>query len=115
MLAHIRIPTYGRTLNVLVTNNLKKSLKKHGLEGLMEWQQDYRAFFTWHEDDGIKYPFIVFNKESVTSHEVVAHEALHATAFILEDSGINFCEETEEAYAYLLGYIVGEIHKLTNK
>lgn len=39
----------------------------------------------------------------------IAHEALHATKHILEKSGIYLTDETEEAYCYLLGWVVRKI------
>lgn len=43
---------------------------------------------------------------------VVAHEAFHATAYILDRIGMKLqIEVSDEAYAYLLNYIVDEIYK----
>lgn len=39
----------------------------------------------------------------------IAHESLHATVGILTEKGVKFCDESEEAYAYLLGFIVTNI------
>ena len=36
----------------------------------------------------------------------IPHEAMHATQIIMKYVGIPLCDETSEAYAYLLGYIV---------
>jgi hypothetical protein len=47
----------------------------------------------------------------LTLESVIAHEAFHATTFIMKACGIGFCNKSDEAFAYLLGYIVGEIHK----
>ncbi len=43
---------------------------------------------------------------------LISHEAYHATHYLLRRVGIPYCLETEEAYAYLLGYIVGKINKI---
>lgn len=43
---------------------------------------------------------------------VVAHESFHAATFILDQLGFKFMlEVSDEAYAYLLDYIAGEIYK----
>lgn len=45
-------------------------------------------------------------------HGIIAHEAFHATAYILERVGMKLeIEVSDEAYAYLLNYIVDEIYK----
>lgn len=47
---------------------------------------------------------------------IVAHEALHATSFILNKVGIPFDQEnSEEAYTYLMQHICYEIFKNTIK
>lgn len=47
----------------------------------------------------------------LTLESVIAHEAFHATTFVMKACGIVFSNKSDEAFAYLLGYIVGEIHK----
>ena len=39
---------------------------------------------------------------------VLAHEAFHATDFILDNAGLKLTNESDEAYAYLLDFIVRE-------
>lgn len=38
----------------------------------------------------------------------LTHELFHASSFILEGAGIRHTNDTEEAYAYLLEYLVAE-------
>lgn len=47
---------------------------------------------------------IVFNRKGV-SHGLIAHEALHTTAGILQRAGIRI-KDGNEPYAYLIGFIV---------
>ena len=44
-----------------------------------------------------------------------AHEALHAAQDILCDRGIKLCDDTHEAYAYLVGWIAMCIYKTATK
>lgn len=44
----------------------------------------------------------------------IAHELLHATSFILDEAGISFSTQTQEAYAYLIGYLAKEVTKGLN-
>ena len=41
----------------------------------------------------------------------IAHECFHATAYIMDVIGCELKEESEEPYAYLLGYLVDEFVK----
>lgn len=44
-----------------------------------------------------------------------AHEALHVTMAILSSCKVEYSEESEEAYAYLTGYITECIYKTAKK
>lgn len=48
---------------------------------------------------------------SVTDYGTLAHEIFHAVVFILDRVGIELCRQSDEAYAYLIGYITKEIYK----
>ena len=41
----------------------------------------------------------------------LAHEIFHAARFILNKIGINLSDDTEEVYAYLIGYITLQIEE----
>lgn len=43
---------------------------------------------------------------------LLQHEIFHASTIILEDVGIKFKKQSEEAFAYLVQYITTEIFKL---
>lgn len=47
--------------------------------------------------------------------ECVAHELMHVTFDILRKVGISHTWESEESYAYLLGYLVKEFYRKINK
>jgi len=49
---------------------------------------------------------IVLNENT---YDVIAHEAFHATEMLLSKLKIRHCNNTSEVYAYMTGYIVGEI------
>lgn len=44
-------------------------------------------------------------------HGNLAHEIFHAVEFILERVGMKLTIDSDEAYAYLIGYITTEIYK----
>lgn len=41
---------------------------------------------------------------------VTAHEIFHAVCFIMEKVGIGFSDESEEAFAYLIGYVTDKVN-----
>ena len=57
---------------------------------------------------------ITFNPKKFKKefHNYVAHEVFHAVTFIMDRVGMKLEVMVScEAYAYLIGYLVGEIHK----
>ena len=55
------------------------------------------VFYVWVNE---KTPYLLF------------HETFHLTGDILHNRGIKYCMESEEAFAYLGGYIFQEVFKL---
>lgn len=51
----------------------------------------------------------------VNDSTTIAHEAFHATEMILDKLRIYHTRETSEVYAYMIGYIVGEINSKDEK
>ena len=45
------------------------------------------------------------------THELIAHETLHATCQILRYVGVSYDPENQEAFSYLCGYITNLIYK----
>lgn len=72
---------------------------------LMDFDDNDEALFAYHQGD----PHIAIRLRNVSKPEIIAHEALHATAYIMRYVGIKFSKTSEEAYAYLLQYIVDNI------
>jgi len=44
--------------------------------------------------------------------EVVSHEVFHIVNYLLKDIGLPMSDTSEEAYAYLIGYLNKQINKL---
>lgn len=52
------------------------------------------------------------NTPGERTHGVIAHEAFHATAYIMNRIGMKFkIGVSDEAYTYLMEYIINEIYK----
>lgn len=55
------------------------------------------------------YQIVVRFRKRTPDIDTISHESLHVVARILRDAGIELCEETEEAYAYLQGKVTLKI------
>jgi len=44
-------------------------------------------------------------------HSVIAHELLHVTFSLLKHAGVEYSEQSEEAFTYLLGHLTSEVYK----
>lgn len=51
-------------------------------------------------------------KTLVSYHNTVAHEVLHAVSHFMKYKGLKFTSSSEEAYAYLVGYLTEKIYEL---
>jgi hypothetical protein len=69
------------------------------------------ALTIMYEGGGIIMRFKNFDPVDPIKLGYVAHEALHATSFMLNSKNIIFNDDTEEVYAYTLGYITSLFYK----
>ena len=60
---------------------------------------------------------IVINKLKNTNDDIntFAHESFHAAVDVLESCNINLSEDTNEVFAYLIGYFTECVNKTANK
>ena len=67
-----------------------------------------------HNDDG---EVIVINKIKESSDDIntFAHESFHAAVDILEACHIKLSDDTNEVFAYLIGYFTECVNKTANK
>lgn len=62
------------------------------------------------------YNIVRFNTlADVQDINIISHEAFHVTCAIMEQVGIPFIEDTEEAFAYLIGFIAEQFQPLLDK
>ena len=54
---------------------------------------------------------ILLNQNARDNYPIIAHEAFHATEFVMEYIGCKLDDSSSEPYAYLLTYIVEQIIK----
>ena len=68
--------------------------------------------FNVYEHNGTEVCFIWSKGKDVS---IIAHECMHAVGYVLRRKGIPFNADTDEAYAYLLQFLVKEIMSNKNK
>lgn len=51
---------------------------------------------------------------TATDHGIISHEIFHAVDFLLDRVGMKLTESSNEAYAYLIGYITQEVYSHIN-
>lgn len=65
-----------------------------------------RFICTRHDTSGL---FVVIWLKPSADVPTMAHEALHATWYLLKDKGLRLSEDSEEAYTYMLEWLLREI------
>ena len=80
--------------------------------------ETYRfAHFVQHGHKGLMYYTIVLNVAggSKVTDGTIAHEALHTVGQLMRDRGLKLTEDSEEAYCYLIEWVVDYVHKAIDK
>lgn len=111
----VEIPIYRGKLVILLGNDVEKLTSV-----LSEWDKDEEPYaHAWRLGyKGWKSACVVLNfhhSKSKINHGIVAHEAMHATHFIAQDSDIDFDFDNPEPITYLLEWVTNEIHKFIHQ
>ncbi len=106
--AKIKIPLYFADLIIIQSDNIQKILKKYNV------RFDAHGFGAVTFRDPLKSGYnryvIAFSNDDI-SPSLIAHEALHVVTYLFDDKLIRIDNSNDEPAAYLLGWIVAEIHK----
>lgn len=63
-------------------------------------------------ETGDGYINFIWFRNKKKDQQIIAHEALHATHFVLDRAGLQMNDNTDEIYCYYLQFLVREINKL---
>lgn len=105
----IKLPTYNCELQFYVLDQLNAEINKVYKKYKMDEKfEDSAEGVLFSPDIDIYFLFIDIK---YLSHNTIAHEVFHAVIKITEDRDI----EDEEAQAWLVGHITGDIYKFLKK
>ena len=111
----IKIPIYRITVHLFfgTEEDCKKAIIADGETELVaqQWasgKDEYEGSFSV-EDDGYTLIWVRKFPESVGDYGSLIHEIEHCTFEILNSRGIKHSDDSDEAFAYLLGWLYEEI------
>lgn len=125
-LFEIHIPIYNEYLMVSYSSNLEfmkssfkdqpewsRKRKKMLLDKIKETFKDHPtktgARYLYHREEGIDYIHI-FKQDNIPDLiDKLSHEVLHFVHCLLDRRGFTLTDSSEEAYTYLMGYIMKNI------
>ena len=102
--------SFGQTDEELL-KNLSKCLTIEQIKNKELWsdnEKDGRTVIFSSGQTLIRMPKI---PKSAKEYGTLQHEIFHATEFVLSRIGMTLCDKSDEAYAYLIGYLTSEIYK----
>lgn len=73
-----------------------------------------QATFLW-VDEPKHQAYNLFIKIGVVNDRIICHESWHCTYRILKNKGMKLKDSSEEAYAYLLDYLYGEVSEIVKR
>ncbi len=102
--------SFGQTDDELL-KNLLKCLTEEQIRNKELWSDNEKDGGTVIFASGqtlIRMPKI---PKSAKEYGTLQHEIFHATEFVLSRIGMILCDKSDEAYAYLIGYLTTQIYK----
>lgn len=112
MIKKITFDTYPIQLYVFINENdedilayMDKEDIPELVEDILDLEESDEALFAYKDTSRI-----AIRLRSLNKPEYITHEAFHATCYIMRYVGIRLSKSSEEAYAYLLQYIVENIY-----
>ena len=103
-----RIDMYSHyRIHVIITDNFEEAIKKHLRKFTMDMDLNNLGGVFIYNDNNPWEGWILLPPNASTS--TIAHESFHATARVMHDIGSKLDGESEEPYAYLLGYITNQV------
>jgi len=113
----IGLPLYHAAIHVFLGTRedcaeamRKAEVKEREVEEWLNETNGYEGMY--HQEDDFRLIWLQEIPTTVGKYSDLVHEIEHATFYLLKSRGLQHTEESDEAYAYLSGYIFGEIDNL---
>ena len=110
----IKVPIYVGRFDIVITDSVteyKKVYTDNHLES-SEYIYGHTIRTRTHKSDKTVWAMVLnFNSDVPITHGVIAHEALHVTAFILDWVNQDFDHNNHERFTYLIQWITDEVYK----
>lgn len=102
------VVSIGQT-NKQLYKELKHKMSKSEFDYFFsDWDESIVNGRTLFHDSG----FTIIRLKDLSEDGIIAHECFHAVCFIFDKIGIKLTKESDEAYAYLLQFLVNQIKKM---
>lgn len=92
-------------------SQLEQVLNKHGLQYHNGMSLNGAGKFFIVQDELFCLVRLRYYPDNVNDIGTLAHEVLHAVAQTFNDMGLCLNEGSEEAYTYMMGYLIREVYK----
>jgi hypothetical protein len=113
----ISLPLYHAAIHVFLgtREDCAEAMRKVGVKEreIEEWLDDTNGYEgMYHQEDDFRLIWLQEVPTTVGKYSDLVHEIEHATFYLLKSRGLQHTEESDEAYAYLSGYIFEQIDSL---
>lgn len=112
-IANIELELYRTVINVVVAKDCKEAVKYPDLirkrfykKKRWDWTNMYGAYL---HDPKENLHSIILSEDATI--QTIAHEAYHCVNGVFREIGIEYCQESEECFAYVIGWLVERLVK----
>ena len=108
----IKIPIYVGRFDIVITDSVTEYKKVYTDNHLSHDIYGHSIQTRTHKSDKTVWAMVLnFNSDVPITHGVIAHEALHVTAFILDWVNQDFDHNNHECFRYLIQWVTDEVYK----
>jgi hypothetical protein len=109
----IELDTYPVVIHLFIDvtdDEIREYVQKHEclyFKDLFTFTDLDEAMFVYEKNS----PEVYLRFRNIDDPAIVAHECLHATAYLMRYIGVRFSKNSEEAYAYLLQTLIDKVYE----
>lgn len=112
----IKVPLYVGYFNIVITDSVSEYKKVFTDDYLVDTVYGHSIMTRTHKSENLVWAMVLnFKANDPITHGVIAHEALHIAAFILDYVGQNFDHHNHECFTYLIHWITDEVYKFLHQ